>query len=407
MVQLVTPDPTPRLISHLAGAARRYPKAWRHYDRFRAGREELGGWPDWCFAPLSASYAIVTEQHGIVDRPERLPHLSPDPLYGKDFAWGVLDVSKLGGLGAWRVTQGVYRIDPEVLDAVVKTPPSGTVPVDVLLRLPQWCVYVSVPEGYPVELLSIKGEPPRTARGFFAHLEHDAHDGRVELRLLHDVEEDGPWFGLCPEILHLIPGATVRECSEAAVEQGLRQIGARIPVGDRMDQFKRALLDGRLESLGFVMNLLLYLCSRTAEYRPGGERGFTTPSNPSPKKTKEGWRLFAPDRPRTWYVGERIGRQIRDGYELVRRHDAVERSGPRPHVRGAHWHGFWTGPRIGPRSFDLRWLPPIPVAMAEDTPEARMKAERLKPVRNLQDETNAAAQTLERKVTGAPDAQTD
>jgi hypothetical protein len=32
-----------------------------------------------------------------------------------------------------------------------------------------------------------------------------------------------------------------------------------------------------------------------------------------------------------------------------------------PHLRKAHWHRFWTGPRDGERTLVLRWLPPIPV----------------------------------------------
>ena len=46
---------------------------------------------------------------------------------------------------------------------------------------------------------------------------------------------------------------------------------------------------------------------------------------------------------------------------------ATGRTRPRAHVRRAHWHGFWTGPRDPERAeerrFDLRWLPPIPVAV--------------------------------------------
>lgn len=32
-----------------------------------------------------------------------------------------------------------------------------------------------------------------------------------------------------------------------------------------------------------------------------------------------------------------------------------------PHLRRAHWHRFWTGPRNGERKMVIRWLPPIPV----------------------------------------------
>ena len=44
-------------------------------------------------------------------------------------------------------------------------------------------------------------------------------------------------------------------------------------------------------------------------------------------------------------------------------------SGPRPHVRRAHWHSFWTG-KVGSeeRRLKPRWLPPIPVNL--DDPDS-------------------------------------
>ena len=41
-------------------------------------------------------------------------------------------------------------------------------------------------------------------------------------------------------------------------------------------------------------------------------------------------------------------------------------SSPRPHVRAAHWHTFWVGPRnakFPERKPIIRWLPPIPIGM--------------------------------------------
>ena len=38
----------------------------------------------------------------------------------------------------------------------------------------------------------------------------------------------------------------------------------------------------------------------------------------------------------------------------------IDPTGPRPHVRRAHWHGFWSGPRESDaRKLSLKWLPPI------------------------------------------------
>lgn len=37
-----------------------------------------------------------------------------------------------------------------------------------------------------------------------------------------------------------------------------------------------------------------------------------------------------------------------------------------PHVRAAHWHTFWVGPRSATfpdRKPIIRWLPPIPIGM--------------------------------------------
>jgi len=38
---------------------------------------------------------------------------------------------------------------------------------------------------------------------------------------------------------------------------------------------------------------------------------------------------------------------------------------PRPHIRRAHWHGFWIGPKLRPteRRMDVRWMPPLPVGV--------------------------------------------
>lgn len=69
----------------------------------------------------------------------------------------------------------------------------------------------------------------------------------------------------------------------------------------------------------------------------------------------------------TWDVGLRIGAALR------RAHDAESSEGagsgtharPRAHIRRAHWHTFWTGPRDGDRVARVKWLPPIPVNVGD------------------------------------------
>ncbi len=73
---------------------------------------------------------------------------------------------------------------------------------------------------------------------------------------------------------------------------------------------------------------------------------------------------------RIWTVGERIGASIRKYHNEQAQQSKGEAIGthasPRPHMRRAHWHHFWTGPKTGERKLILRWLPPIPVGVDEN-----------------------------------------
>src|SRR4051812_19272818 len=144
----------------LGSFSRLYPDAWKQVDEFRANRQGLGNWPDWCFLPLAGAFAIVSRGRTVP------PGAS------------VQHVGILGALAAWRVTQGIYRFDPTVLDALWETPVTGDIPTEVLFHLPEWCVYIPTPDRrwHGAEL-----------HGVFAHLEHDVNDRRAELRLVLDV----------------------------------------------------------------------------------------------------------------------------------------------------------------------------------------------------------------------------
>lgn len=69
--------------------------------------------------------------------------------------------------------------------------------------------------------------------------------------------------------------------------------------------------------------------------------------------------------------GIRIGAALRAAAlsERTEHHDGTHAS-PVAHIRRAHWHHFWTGPRDGERALVVRWLPPIPVNADEQDPEA-------------------------------------
>lgn len=403
-----------RCADHLRVAAQRYPKAWRQIDTFRARREEFGDWPPWCFCPLSGAYAIVCDQHELAD----LTQFRHADAYSTDdeeaASVPTCDVGRIGGLGAWRVSQGVHWIDETIRQAVLETPAGGEVPVDVLLSLPEWCLYIPLP-GHTIDRVGLqiaRGEPGapvvtsevRTkdcpVSGFFAWLESDTNDRRTELRILIDWAERQPFISLESEIIHLHRGLTLDQCYERMLTEMERQAALQGVASTDYQAASKLLRSNARERLSPLLSILLYLCSKTAEYRAGGETKPSKPKYAEPSKTKSGWRLFAPERAKVWYVGERLGDAIRQAYEVEDQAEAIpgHHARPRPHVRRAHWHTYWLGSKdiASPlRRPELRWLPPIPVALAEDTPEARMRAEKLKPIKDLKTAVDQTAAELQ------------
>jgi hypothetical protein len=326
---------------HLITAAKLYPNAWRLSDTMRADRGQKGApdWPDWCYLPMAGWYAIVSADAGV----ERL---------GMD---RIGDVAKLAAIGSWRVTQGIYRFDPAVYAAVIDTPITGDIPCDVLYRLPEWATYIETP------FIELAGAP---LHGIWAHLEFDANTNRTELRLLVDSD-----IALFPIVLHLGPWSLAESINRAMAESarqaqqtGLRHIADALADTDVVAVMRPAIAP--------IMSLLLYLCSQNAEIGNGD----IFPKNPQPIRTKNGPRLFAPDNPRTWDVGVRLGAALRRAYQAAETNQGGTHVSARGHVRRMHWHGFWSGPkkredgtelRAIHRRFDVRWMPPIAVNLTD------------------------------------------
>jgi len=330
-----------RLRGYLAKIADEYPNIWRNVDHLRAERgRTFPQWPPWCFLPLSGVYAIASG--GRDNAPlERLGA-----------------IAAMGALAAWRPTQGIYRFDETVRQAVWDTPLDGEIPTDVLHALPEWCVYVETPGATYLDTPS---------PGFFAFLEQDANDQREELRIAID---RGDTLSTAMPV-HLNRGGLVagirRAQEEAARQAELFAVGAS--QRDIMG-LPAAMM---AEALAPRINLLLYLCTNAEML--DRTSGRLRPSRPTLTKTKDGMRMFPADKPLAWDVGYRLGAAIRRAQESESRGrpgDGTHAS-PRPHIRRAHWHAFWTGPKAKPgdarteeRKLVLHWLPPIPVNIGED-----------------------------------------
>jgi hypothetical protein len=332
------PGPIPcRPRDHLSRIGKLYPTAWKQADGFRARKAEFGGWPDWCFLLENAWCSIARDG---------------------ETSWSferVIDAELLGAMGTWRATQGVYQFDSTIFDAVIATPLVGNLPCEVLHSLPDWCVYVETPG------MHFQGD---AIFGFYARLGKYLNNGGTTLRFLLDGEKGFSLFPLPigPWSLTESRYRMMQECSTILQNENCDSVLSKYIRGC-LAALEKEPLQQEIEPF---LSLLLYLCSQNAEIGDGSRH----PVRPTPKKTKKGERLFAPDMPTKWDVGVRLGAALRHAMASSGSSGDGTHARPRAHIRRGHWHLYRTGPTKRPdgtlipvasRKFSLKWLPPIAV----------------------------------------------
>lgn len=319
-------------VQKLAEIGKQFPALNRSVNSMLQGKgKDLPGWPEYVFLPMAAWLAIVTggDARRLLAFP---PHANP--------------IAEMAALGTWRYSQGIYKFDTSLVEALSCTPLDSLLPVEILKRLPEFCVFI--------ESDGLKLETQPDVAGFFAHLEYDVQTHKEELRF-ELLWEDG---SMHPVIVALQEGASVLECVQHVYEEEnakIRSLG------------RPELCSSVIYSEAFVRDvqkliaLVLYLCSDKPEIDNLRQPG-TSPSRPKPKKVQGGLALFPAQRPTAWEVGKRIGQSLRTTAQS-RPSLGGSHASPRAHVRRGHWHGYWTGPRKGQRTFILKWLHPMLVNM--------------------------------------------
>jgi hypothetical protein len=154
--------------NHVAKMGRHIPGIWQRIDRIRSQKHQLGNdWPPWCFFPVSMAEDL----------------LDPSGRYtsGPDALGLCMTAARVTTLAAWRTTQGVYRFDPTIFEAVWETPLTGDLPVDLLFHSPEWCCYIETPgRESPIWFGPL--------HGFFAWLNYSADTEEKELFIVLDCD---------------------------------------------------------------------------------------------------------------------------------------------------------------------------------------------------------------------------
>lgn len=251
----------------------------------------------------------------------------------------------------YRLSQQVISFDPTItalFDAdhgsrqLLLSDSGEPLPTDLLMRLP-FETFVVVPNGGPV-------------RSYLVHcVQGWTHGpGQMFLNVVARMDtEDGS--------VRQVPVATMLERGHSllsAIDLTLEWFKqSDVSASDEIEEHHRYITAAILAQ---VMPYLLYL---SAENR---ELDGDISSVPAITTTKKGKRLLARAAPNLMEAGVRVGAAIRAHQEArpqVNADGEPNGSTVVPHLRKAHWHTFWTGPRNEPanRRRILRFLPPIPV----------------------------------------------
>lgn len=329
-VKDLSPFPPDRWIRELN---RQYPSLWADLRKAREnpgkivrknteGMKLLSGIPDWCIMPTMFPFLTITERYG---EAYYLLHMH--------------EIMTIGSMYLWRAGRGVYRFSPEVYDALIHQPLSGNLPIECLYHLPEWAVYIETPG-------LLFGSWPMD--GFIAHLDYNLYSKDVDLQFaifLHGFDQ--------PRMIALpLASGSLLDAMNRTEEVDSQFLDPAIRAHDKYLDYKPAFSS--------MIQLLLYLCSDEPDM----------PEIEHPKKRVSfSGGIKVPREPRVWDVGVRISAALRRVKSQADSstgtpHDPSSHSSPRPHIRSAHWHTFWVGPRT--ESFPMRrpvirWVPPIPV----------------------------------------------
>jgi hypothetical protein len=309
------------------------------------GRHSEGwSWPSTTYAPATLCGAMVLG--GLADA------LGIDRSQLSDDAYAAHVGVQVASLLAWHRAPLVAVFDDQLAAALVATPMNGDIPRALLQRLPSWSIYIPLPW-------------LRDHAGVFVSYD----TGRMSQPGRPDTEMDDDLV-MQFTVVDEDPLIAFFRCSEptigSSMESQFRDLAMR---GRAANAFNAAESDRRSQhllgipyrhSVEQVMSLALYLCSDEPDVVPAslGSPGTTRPSTgvASPNVVEVGYRVGAALR------ASGRGNTTGDGSQAHAR--------PTPHVRAAHWHTYWYGPRTDSpaRTARLRWISPILVNAGDEVP---------------------------------------
>lgn len=303
-------------------------------------------WPSFIFAPSFVWFNILYDADYFLNDSESEIGIKTENMQA---------------LGGFRYTKDIYLFDEDLVNNLIKTSLKD-INAQALLRLPEQHLFIDL--NGKVEVYDKK------IIGFYAYYNDDVCSERLSNFATVDKEfsshfKDYP-YKLCIRVLW-------------KDDEGDNIWSGSIPLkdGDLTDSLEymhniRKMIENKyritetnkmppcevVPILEKIIPFILYLCSDEPEIKD--KKCSKLKHIPYSDKDKPK-RIFSPSIVRRWEVGKEIGKKLRQQREHT------GRSSITPHLRRAHWHGFYKGKRDNEeRELIYKWIPPIFVTSSKD-----------------------------------------
>lgn len=232
----------------------------------------------------------------------------------------------------WSLTRGVYRIDPSLEKFLVESADLEAVPFEAFDFAPERVVAMSFNRPIPFV-------------GFLASnvivtpLRYE--NGSKEL-VLDFFRTDTPKWA---RVNVPMDSARIEDIEEALL-------------GEYDGPHNEEMARSSFENAKPIINMYLYLCAKNRDIiQDSSSLPYPNLFNPVTKKLEK--------KPTEFRVGSRVGPALAKTICAGQKLSGFAEQTKRPHVRRAHWHHYWTGPREGERSLVVRWVHPVLVGVAK------------------------------------------
>jgi hypothetical protein len=256
----------------------------------------------------------------------------------------------------WQRHRVVYQVHPALFEAIAETETTSKVPCEVFLRLPHPDPFIVFPtpilsEPDPRSTAPVVEPPMLTGMlitGLTGEREQCSTADSTVRHLNVAIAGQLRYAGQEPtyeERVLTLPTVGLKAADEMAHEM-IGLVSLHNP-----DQARYAD-DRDIEAFRLAINILLYVCSTGADMRT-----IQTAVDRGRRKNADARRRANTN---IVGVGFHVGAALLQARERSSAPRVDELGGSvRPHIRKAHWHTYWTGPKSAPQIPELRWLHPI------------------------------------------------